>query len=418
VIEDRGRWRRTVALALLGSVTVVVGFVAVSEVGTPSSSARTGTELVTAADGVVQNTVSGTGNVAAGTDDDVDFATSGTLDRVYVHQGEHVTKGQILATLDPTSARLTLDQATATLTAAQDTLTTAEDPSSASSTTSTSTASETTVNADELAVESDEQTVKSDKLALSETTLRAPATGTIASLDDLLPGQSVTAGSSSNDSTSTDSSSTGSSSTGTSAGSSATSSSFAEIVNTNTLTMTVAISEADIGEIKVGQSATVTMDALSGVELAGHVAAISPTATDSDDVVSYDVTLDLDQTDSQVLPGMSASALVVVDQASGVTVPTDAISGSGSQGTVTLDQDGKRVERQVVVGLRGATRSVIITGVNAGDELVISETLPSLRSTTTATTSGSGSGGILGGSSGLAGALGAAGGAPSSGGPP
>jgi membrane fusion protein, macrolide-specific efflux system len=402
VIERQGRWRHAVAVALLGCVAVVVGFLAVSEVGTPSSSARTETGVATAADGVVQTTVSGSGNVAAGTDDDVNFATSGTLDRVYVHQGEHVTKGQILATLDPTSARLTLDQATATLTAAQDTLSAAD----------TSTAEQTAVDADEFAVESDEQTVKNDNLALSETTLRAPATGTIASLEDLSPGESVTGGSSSSDSSSSDSSSSDSSSSDSSSSdSSSGTSSFAEIVNTSTLTMTVAISEADIGEIKVGQSATVTMDALSGVELAARVAAISSTATDSSDVVSYDVTLDLDQTDPQVLSGMSASALVIVDQASGVTVPNDAVNGSGSVGTVTLDESGKRVERQVVVGLRGSTRSVITSGLTAGDKLIITQTLPSAGSSTTTTSSGSS--GTFGGSSGLAGALGAAsGGAP------
>jgi membrane fusion protein, macrolide-specific efflux system len=417
VIEERRRWRRVLAPALLGVVAVVVGFLAVSEIGAPTSSARTETEVVTAADGVVQSTVSGTGNVAAGTDDDVNFATSGTLEHVSVREGERVTKGQILATLDPTSAQLTLDEAKATLSAARDTLSDAEDSSSSSST--------TTVDEDELTVEQDEQSVKSDELAVSETTLRAPVTGTIASLEDLSPGESVSAGSSSSGASSSDSSSSSSSSgssttsSGSSTGSTAaSSSSLAEIVNTNTLTMTVAISEADVGQIKVGQSATVTMDALNGVEFAAHVAAVSPTATDSDDVVSYDVTLDLDQSDRRVLSGMSASALVIVDQASGVTVPNDAVSGSGSEGTVTLDENGKRVERQVVVGLRGTSRSVIVSGLSAGDELVVSQTLPSLGSTTTTTSSG-GTSGTLGGSSGLAGALGeAGGGAAGGGGPP
>lgn len=414
MIEEQHRWRRAVALVLLGVVAVVAGLLAVSEVGTPTSSARTETEVVSAADGVVQTSVSGTGNVAAGTDDDVNFATSGTLEHVYVLEGERVRKGQVLASLDPTSAQLTLDEAKETLTAAQDTLSDAEDTSSSSTT--------TTVDEDELAVEEDEQTVKSDEVALSDTTLRAPATGTIASLEDLSPGESVQGGSSSSPSSSSSDSSTGSSSSGSSTTSSASttssSSSFAEIVNTNTLTMTVAIGEADIGQIKVGQSAAVTMDALSGVELAAHVAAISSTATDSDDVVSYDVTLDLDQTDSQVLSGMSASAVVVVDQASGVTVPNDAISGSGSEGTVTLDQDGKPVERQVVVGRRGTSRSVIVSGLSAGEELLVNQTLPSLGSSTTSTTT-TGTSGTLGGSSGLAGALGASGGgALGGGGPP
>ncbi len=238
---------------------------------------------------------------------------------------------------------------------------------------------------DEIAVETDEQSVKSDELALDATTLRAPASGTIVSLEDLFPGDSVQAGSSSGGS----SSSSSSSSSG-SASSSSSSSSFAEIVNTSTLTMTVAISVGDIGEVRVGQLATVTMDALSGVELAAHVAAISADATDSSDVVSYNVTLNLDQTDSRVLSGMSGSAVVIVAQASGVTVPNAAVTGSGSEGTVTLDQDGTQVQRQVVVGLRGTTRTEITSGLTAGDELVITEALPSSRSSGPTTSTGLG----------------------------
>jgi macrolide-specific efflux system membrane fusion protein len=369
--------RYSVYLCGLALVAGGVGVLAVSQVGIPTSSARVTTEVVTAEDGVVQTTVSGSGNVAAGTDDEVDFATSGTLKHVYVHEGEHVTKGQILAVLDPTSAQLVLDEANATLTAAEDTLEEAEDGSSSASATTTTT-NATAVDEDQIAVETNEQTVKNDKQALAETTLRAPASGTIVSLEDLFPGDSVQAVSSSGGS----SSSSSSSSSG-SASSSSSSSSFAEIVNTTTLTMTVAISEGDIGEIKAGQPATVTMDALTGVELAAHVAAISADATDSSDVVSYDVTLDLDQTDSRVLSGMSGSAVVVVDQAAGVTVPNAAVTGSGSEGTVTLDQDGTQVQRQVVVGLRGTSRTEITSGLTAGDELVTTEARPSSRTSGT-----------------------------------
>jgi macrolide-specific efflux system membrane fusion protein len=386
--------RHSVYLCGLALVAAGVGVLAVSQVGIPSSSARVATEVVAAEDGVVQTTVTGTGNVAAGTDDEVDFATSGTLRHVYVHEGERVTKGQVLAKLDPTSAQLTLDQANATLTAAEDTLAEAEDGSSSSSgtTTTTSTTDATTLDEDQIAVETAEQSVKSDELALDATTLRAPASGAIASLEDLFPGDSVQAGSPSGGSSSSSSSS--SSGSASSSSSSSSSSSFAEIVNTSTLTMAVAISEGDIGEIKVGQPATVTMDALTGVELAAHVAAISADATDSSDVVSYNVTLNLDQTDSRVLSGMSGSAVVIVDQAAGVTVPTAAVTGSGSDGTVTLDQDGTQVQRQVVVGLRGTSRAEITSGLKAGDELVITEALPSSRSSGT-TTTGTGLSGAL-----------------------
>jgi hypothetical protein len=87
--------------------------------------------------------------------------------------------------------------------------------------------------------------------------------GTIVSLEDLFAGEPEQAGSPSGDSSSSGTSSSSGGSAGassSSSGSSTTSSgsSFAKIVNTNRLTITVAISEADIGQIKVGQPATRT----------------------------------------------------------------------------------------------------------------------------------------------------------------
>jgi multidrug efflux pump subunit AcrA (membrane-fusion protein) len=490
--------RHSFHLYVLGAAAVAVAILAISQLGTATSAARTETETVDSEWGVVQTTASGSGSVEAGVDDDVDFATSGTLNDVDVHVGEHVTKGQILATLDPTSAELTLAQAKISLEEAETAYTDAEDgiattgstggssstdsssddtsadtdeqvePSStdfvsddvadtttmtttttktvtvpsrsrpktetttttssstpsesssksngdSSSTTSSSsstTVSATTIASDKLTVESDEQTVKSDEEAVDDTILRAPVSGSIASLADTSRGESVSAGSSSSSSTSSSSDSSSSSTSGaTTAGSlggsdssgsdsSSSSSSFAEIVNTNTLTMTVPFSESDITQIKVGQSATVTLDALTGVELAAKVTAISPTATESDDVVSYDVTLTIDQTDSKVRPGMSASASVIIDQANGVTVPNEAVTGTGSTGTVTLLKNGKHVSQQVIVGLRGTSRTEIASGLKSGQQLIVTETLPSLgTSTSTTSSTGRSSTGTLGGTS-------------------
>lgn len=172
------------------------------------------------------------------------------------------------------------------------------------------------------------------------------------------------------------------------------------------MTMTVAFSESDISKVHDGQPATVTLDALPGVELAAHVSSISLVGTTSSSVVSYNATLTLDQGDSQIKPGMSASATVITSQAQGVTVPNQAVTGSGSLATVNMLKNGKTVSQQVVVGLRGDSRTQIISGVNAGDQLVITVTLPSLSSTST-TSSGTGTlgGGGLGGLGGGGGAF-------------
>lgn len=161
------------------------------------------------------------------------------------------------------------------------------------------------------------------------------------------------------------------------------------------MTMTVSFSESDISSVHVGQTATVSIDALSGVELAAKVTAISPVGTSSDGVVSYDATITVTQNNPQVRPGMSATATVITAQAQGVTVPNAAITGSGTTGTVDLLKNGKVTPTEVVVGLRGTSRSEIVSGLAAGDELQVTITLPALGTTTSSSTSSSS--GTLGG---------------------
>jgi membrane fusion protein, macrolide-specific efflux system len=158
----------------------------------------------------------------------------------------------------------------------------------------------------------------------------------------------------------------------------------------------------------------VTLDALAGVELGAHVSAISTVGTTSSSVVSYNATLTLDQRDSQVKPGMSASASIIVGQAQGVTVPNSAVSGTGQIATVTLDKNGKKTQRQVAVGLRGNSRTQIVSGLSAGDQLAVTTTLPPLTSGTSSTSS-TGSG-TLGGTTVRPGGFGGGGGGAAAGG--
>jgi multidrug efflux pump subunit AcrA (membrane-fusion protein) len=439
-------------LYLLGLVSAVVAALAATDVGPPgSSAARMAREIVTAEDGVVQSTVTGTGNVDAGTDVNVNFQTSGTLETVVVSVGQHVVQGQLLATLDPTSARLTVDHAEESLTAAEDQLTALENgtatssgaqktsasastgtpsspPAAGTNATTTAAAARTTttptittttpspasIASAEAAVYSEEANLHSAQQALAKTSLYAPASGTIVSLAGLSPGDPVSAGSSGTGSGASSTSSgagagagasgagatagslVGSSSSSTGAGSST---SFAQIVDASSLTMTVALSESDISKVAVGQPATVTMDALSGVELAAHVSSISTIGTASNGVVSYDATLTLDQTDPRVKPGMSASASIITGQAQGVTVPNQAVSGTGSLGAVNLLENGKTVQKPVIVGLRGDSRAQIVSGLSSGQQVVVTIALPALTTPSSSTTPSNGTlgGGRLGG---------------------
>ena len=121
-------------LAMLGVIAIVVIVLAITEIGTPTSTARTSTETVSAENGVVQTTVSGSGNVEPATDVSLNFNTSGTLEHVYVTVGEYVANGQLIATLDDSSQELALKQAKEQLKAAEYNLTQAKEGKSTSAT--------------------------------------------------------------------------------------------------------------------------------------------------------------------------------------------------------------------------------------------------------------------------------------------
>jgi hypothetical protein len=277
-------------------------------------------------------------------------------------------------------------------------------------------------------VKSDKLTVQSDEEAVQNTKLYAPQDGTIVSLSGQV-GETVSGGGTTKASSSSSSSSgsgtgaaatggasatgarsstTGSSSSSTSSSSS--SSSFAVLSDLSSMQLVVPLSESEIGDVKDGQTATVTVEALSGAKLAAHVSEVALLSTSNSGVVSYDVTFQLDQLAAGLKVGMSATAEVVVKQAEGVNVPTSAISAD----TVTVERAGKQVRQRVVTGLAGNTSTIILSGLKAGETVVLpaasaSTGASSLTSRLGRTGTGAlGGGGLGGGGGGFAGGGGAA----------
>jgi RND family efflux transporter MFP subunit len=270
-----------------------------------------------------------------------------------------VLSGQLMATLDPESAEVTLEQARASLESAQASLVQEEEDDGEASTSSSS-ASEATREASiasaKATVRSNELTVKGDQGAVQDTRLYAPEDGTIVTLSGEV-GETV----------------------------SATSGSFAVLSDLSSMKLVVSLSESEIGEVKDGQPATVTVEALSGAKLAARVSEVSMLSTSSSDAVSYDVTFLLEQMHPGLKAGMSAVAEVVVKQAEGVNVPTSAISGE----TVTVLRDGKDISQTITKGLAANTTTIVLSGLKAGETVV----LPEAQSTSSSSASSSKSAG-------------------------
>ncbi|MEV5709261.1 HlyD family efflux transporter periplasmic adaptor subunit [Actinoallomurus sp. NPDC052274] len=348
--------------------------------------------------GTVVSSVSASGSVESARSRSLSFTTSGTVAKIYVQAGDKVSKGELLARLDTTSAQENLTSAKANLTAAED-----GDTSTASGYSSYVSAK----NAYNQAVR-----------ALAGTELRAPFAGTVVAVNGTVGGSSSGSGSSAGSGSSSQGSSNGPSGNGGgsngSSGSSSTSSSssssgsgFIELADPKKLMVTGEFTEADAIKLKTGQKATVSFDALSGVTATGKVTQIDMSPTTSNNVVQYGATITLTSIPSSVRIGQTATVQVTTATAQNVLyVPAAAVRTAGGQSTVTVLQNGKQVIKPVQTGVKGNQGTEIKSGLNEGDQVVIT--------TTTTSTSGSSGFGRAGG--GFGGGIGG-GGAPGGGAP-
>jgi macrolide-specific efflux system membrane fusion protein len=150
----------------------------------------------------------------------------------------------------------------------------------------------------------------------------------------------------------------------------------------------VSIPEADAVNVKVGQLASVTVDALTGTTLDGAVTSIASTSTVTSNVVTYAAVIGVAQPPATVKAGMSASVTITtVSKNNVLVVPTAAITTQGGTTYVQKLVNGQPVQTEVSVGIQGDSESEITSGLAAGDQVTI---------TITTVTAASGAGGATG----------------------
>lgn len=149
-----------------------------------------------------------------------------------------------------------------------------------------------------------------------------------------------------------------------------------ELVDNNQMEVVLQVDEVDIGSFAIGQPAVVTLEAWPDHFIDAEITFISPRAQrDNNALVTYEVYLAMTQSDLQILSGMTANANLITSQRENVLlVPNAAITPDRRAGTfsVTLRQaDGTSQEVPVTIGLRDSENTEILSGLTAGDELVI-----------------------------------------------
>jgi len=141
------------------------------------------------------------------------------------------------------------------------------------------------------------------------------------------------------------------------------------------------VSESDIGGIKEGDKARFTVDAFPNRTFEGTVGQVRQSPQNIQNVVTYDVVVNVDNKDLALKPGMTAASRIVTDEHNDVLrVPSQALrytpagiqAGAGS--AVWVLRDGKPARLPVTVGLDDDANAEIAAGeLKIGDQVITGE---------------------------------------------
>ena len=247
--------------------------------------------------------------------------------------------------------------------------------------------------------------VETAKTNLAACTLNSPVAGTITAVSATVGALTGSSGGGSAGSgvsvTGSGSAATGGSATGpgsaaTAAATSSSSSGLVTISDTAHLQVVAGFSESDVASMKTDQPARFTFPALTqdatAAPVTGKVVSIAQTSSTTNGVVTYPVTVSIDNPPAALRLGQSASITVTTATAdNALVVPGLAVTTSGTRQTVNVVKDGTTTAKQVTTGISADGRTQVLTGLSEGDQIQL-PAIPATLDTGTGTGSSAGSG--------------------------
>ena len=321
--------------------------------------------------GAVTRMVTATGTVNPVLTIIVGSYVSGVIQNLQCDYNTQVKKGQICAKIDPRPYQALLDQYSGQLLRDQaildkDRVDLVRYQKLAATNAIASQQAEDQVyivKQDEATVKLDQALVEGAKLNLSYTDIVSPVDGTVVSRNVTM-GQTVAA-------------------------SFQTPTLFLIATDLTKMQVDTNVSESDIGGIKDGNKSLFTVDAFPKRTFLGAVSQVRQSPQTVQNVVTYDVVVSVDNTDLALMPGMTASTRIVIDQRNDVLrVPSQALryvpAGSqrdgdrrvsaSDQGRVWVLRDGKAVRVPVTTGLDDDTFTEIVKGeLKVDDQVIVTE---------------------------------------------
>lgn len=151
---------------------------------------------------------------------------------------------------------------------------------------------------------------------------------------------------------------------------------FVTIIDLSRLQVDAFVDETDIGRVKIGQKALFTVDTYPDKEFTGKVKAIYPKAIIQENVVNYDVVIEIDDPNIELLrPDMTTSATIYQEERKGVLViPRAAVTKEGNSKFVFAQQSSGAFEKKTVkTGMQNGKDVEVVSGLSEGDVISIKQ---------------------------------------------
>ena len=154
---------------------------------------------------------------------------------------------------------------------------------------------------------------------------------------------------------------------------------IAELPDPSALKISARIEEAERGQLKMGQSAAIRVDAVPDGSFSGKIDTISPTASLDFNAGwpvprNFSVELALASSDARLAPGMGAVVRVAVGRvADGIVIPSSALFRKAGRTVVYVRRGSKFEEIPVEVSRRSGDEALIAKGLQPGEQLALKD---------------------------------------------
>jgi len=153
---------------------------------------------------------------------------------------------------------------------------------------------------------------------------------------------------------------------------------IAEFPDISTLRVSGRVEEADRGRLKEGQPASVRIDAVPDKEFRAHIIEISPLAKVDFSAWpfprNFDVSVQVDQPDARVRPGMSATVRVAVEKLPAcILIPPEATFQKFGKTVAYVLSGSSFQEREIQVAKRGESQVAVARGLEPGERVALKD---------------------------------------------